>query len=243
LQSPKKKHFSGHTLSLLSTIATQLAITLTNLNNVKKLEELVSKLETTYVETLEALSHALDYREHETEHHSKRVASYALLLAKAHGIDDEEKLNFIYWGGLLHDIGKIGIPDNILLKPGKLNNEEWAVMKKHVVIGYQILKGINFLKPALPLILHHHEWWNGKGYPMGLREREIPVEARIFSVVDAFDAMTSDRPYRSAMPYEKAIKELIRMSGIQFDPDVVNTFVKIPREKLVEINPHLKFSE
>ncbi|GEM_PF-1205266 len=242
LQSTRKNHFNGHTLSLLSTIATQLAITLTNINNLEKLEELVGKLEKTYVETLEALSSALDYREHETEHHSKRVASYALLLAKEHGIKDEEKLNFIYWGGLLHDIGKIGIPDNILLKHGKLTDEEWDVMRKHVVIGYKILKGINFLKPSLPLVLHHHEWWNGKGYPMGLKGREIPIEARIFSVVDAFDAMTSDRPYRDAMSYRKAINELKRMSGVQFDPDVVNTFLKIPVEKLLEINPNLKIS-
>ncbi len=240
LQSPRKNHFSGHTLSLLSTIASQLSITLNNLDNVKRLQELVYMLENTYNETLEALSHALDYREKETEYHSKRVAEYALLLAKKYGIKDENKLRYIYWGGLLHDIGKIGIPDKILLKPGKLTEEEWNIMKKHVVIGYQILKGINFLQAALPLVLHHHEWWNGKGYPMGLREEEIPVEARIFSVVDAFDAMTSDRPYRKAMTYEKAINEIKRMRGVQFDPNVVDTFVQIPFEELLKINPSLQ---
>ncbi len=240
LQSPKKNYFSGHTLSLLSTIATQLSITLNNLNNVKKLKDLIERLENTYNETLEALSHALDYREEETEYHSKRVAEYAILLAKRYGIEDENKLRYIYWGGLLHDIGKIGIPDRILLKPGKLSEDEWNIMKKHVVIGYQILKGINFLRPALPLVLHHHEWWNGKGYPMGLREEEIPVEARIFSIVDAFDAMTSDRPYRKAMSYSKAISEIKRMRGIQFDPNVVDTFLSISFEELHKINPSLK---
>ncbi len=240
LQSPEKNHFSGHTLSLLSTIATQLSITLSNMDNVKKMQGLIDRLENTYDETLEALSHALDYREEETEYHSKRVASYALLVAKAYKLTDENKLKYIYWGGLLHDIGKIGIPDKILLKPGKLNEEEWQVMKKHVIIGYQILKGINFLKPALPLVLHHHEWWNGKGYPMGLKGEEIPLEARIFSVVDAFDAMTSDRPYRKAMSYKKAVDELKRMSGVQFDPKMVETFIQLPFEELIKINPGVR---
>lgn len=201
----------------------------------------MNRLETTYGETLEALSNALDYRENETEHHSKRVGRYAILLAREYGINKEEQLKYIYWGGLLHDIGKIGIPDNILLKHGKLTKDEWSIMKKHVIIGYKILKGIKFLQPALPLILYHHEWWNGKGYPMGLSERDIPVEARIFTVVDAFDAMTSHRPYRKAMYYEDAIRELKKMKGQQFDPDVVESFLKIPKESLVKINPNLKF--
>ncbi len=238
IQSPYRNHFTMHTMELLSTVAYALTIALSNIDRLEKLEEVVHQLESTYMNTLEALSSALDYREHETEHHSKRVALYAKTLAERLGIKGDA-LQYIYWGGLLHDIGKIGIPDSILLKPGKLTEDEWSVMKRHVIIGYEIIKSINFLEPTLKLLLHHHEWWNGKGYPLGLKGEEIPIEARIFSIVDAFDAMTSDRPYRNAMSYKKSVEELNRMRGIQFDPGIVDIFLKIPVSELKAINPNL----
>jgi putative nucleotidyltransferase with HDIG domain len=179
--------------------------------------------------TLEALVAALDAREHETKAHSKRVSEYTLYLAREMSVDASH-LDVIRRGAMLHDIGKIGISDAILLKPGKLTDEEWIDMQKHPQIGYWILDGIEALKPASDVVLSHHERYDGTGYPARLHGSEIPLGARIFSVADTLDVMTSDRPYRKALSYEEARTEISRFSGTQFDPEVVKYFLQVPLE-------------
>src|SRR5437016_3784134 len=177
--------------------------------------------------TLEALVAALDAREHETQAHSKRVSEYTLYLAREMGVDATQ-LDVIRRGAMLHDIGKIGISDSILLKPGKLTDDEWIDMQKHPQIGYWILDGIEALKPASDVVLSHHERYDGCGYPRRLQGHDIPLGARIFSVTDCLDVMTSDRPYRKALTYEEARREIAYYSGSQFDPDVVRYFLQVP---------------
>jgi putative nucleotidyltransferase with HDIG domain len=177
--------------------------------------------------TLEALVAALDAREHETQAHSKRVSEYTLYLAREMSVDASQ-LDVIRRGAMLHDIGKIGISDTILLKPGKLTDEEWIDMQKHPHIGYWILDGIEALKPASDVVLSHHERYDGAGYPRKLQKDEIPLGASIFSVTDCLDVMTSDRPYRKALSYEQARAEILEFSGSQFDPDVVKYFLQVP---------------
>src|SRR5882724_7737587 len=184
--------------------------------------------------TLEALVAALDAREHETQAHSKRVSEYTLFLAREMGVDAGQ-LDVIRRGAMLHDIGKIGISDMILLKPGKLTDEEWVVMQKHPQIGYWILDGIEALKPASDIVLAHHEKYDGAGYPRKLHGDEIPLGARIFSVADCLDVMTSDRPYRKALTYEEARTEITQYSGTQFDPEVVKYFLQVPLSVWTEI--------
>ena len=140
-----------------------------------------------------------------------------------------DHLQQIRWGALLHDVGKIGIPDHILRKPSPLNDEEWVLMRRHPQIGYDILKGISFLQPALNIVLHHHERFDGKGYPQGLQGESIPLSARIFAVADTFDAMTNDRPYRRACPQAEAVTEIRNLAGQQFDPTVVQAFEQVLR--------------
>ncbi len=176
--------------------------------------------------TLNALVAALDAREHETKAHSRRVGEYALHLAEVMGIEPGPRQE-IRKGALLHDIGKIGIPDRILLKPGKLTAEEWTEMRKHPEIGYWILTGSHELRTASEIVIAHHERWDGKGYPNGLQRVGIPLGARIFSVVDTFDALTSNRPYHRRESYECARKEIERNAGTQFDPQVVEHFLKV----------------
>lgn len=142
---------------------------------------------------------------------------------------EEEELTYIRWGALLHDIGKLGIPDSILLKPGRLTEEEWEEMKRHPEYAHEMLSGIEFLRPALEIPYCHHERWDGKGYPRGLKGEEIPLAARIFAVVDAWDAMRSDRPYRGALTREEALEEIRKGAGIQFDPRVVEAFLELSR--------------
>ena len=184
--------------------------------------------------TLEALVAALDAREHETQAHSKRVSEYTLYLAREMSVDGSQ-LDVIRRGAMLHDIGKIGISDSILLKPGKLTGEEWVEMQKHPQIGYWILSNIESLKPASDVVLSHHERFDGAGYPRKLSGRDIPLGAKIFSVTDCLDVMTSDRPYRKASSYEQARSEIARYSGSQFDPDVVKYFLDVPLKVWIEI--------
>lgn len=174
---------------------------------------------------VESLAEALDLRERETGLHSKRVATHTLLLA-SHHYRDEKDLREIYWGGLLHDIGKIGVPDAILLKPGSLSGEEWKVMREHPSNGSAILQKLPFLLMASAIVLCHEERFDGSGYPAGLKGEEIPLPARLFALIDTLDAMTFDRPYRNAMPFEAAKAEILRMSGTQFDPKAVATFLR-----------------
>ncbi len=222
------------------TFAASVELALQNLYLLEELKNALASLNKNYKATLESLSHALDYREHETEFHSRRVASYAVLIGKKMELTESELKN-LYWGGLLHDIGKIGIPDSILLKPGKLNEEEWEVMKKHPVIGFDILKHIEFLQESLKVVLYHHERWDGKGYPHGLVDSEIPLIARIFAIADTYDAITSDRPYRKALPQSVAYLEIDKNRGLQFDPDIAKLFVeKVKKEELLEIRSRVQ---
>ena len=198
------------------------------------LRESMRRLEASYEGTLRALVAALDSRDHETEGHSQRVVAYARLIAAELGVAGAD-LATLEQGALLHDIGKIGIPDGILCKPGPLTNAEWLTMRQHPEIGASMLNGIPFLQPALPVVRHHHERWDGRGYPQGLRGETIPLAARIFAVADSFDAMTSDRPYRRGRPRAEARAELQRGAGTQFDPAVLAAFLRIPDERLAAI--------
>ncbi len=184
--------------------------------------------------TLEALGSALDTRDVGTHAHSRRVVGYSLALARAHGLP-ESQLRNVEHGVLLHDIGKIGIPDGILLKPGPLSAEEWKIMRTHPDVGRRLVERIPFLRGAVPIVYHHHERWDGTGYPLGLRGEMIPLGARIFAVADAFDAMTFDRPYSVAISFDAARKEIERSAGTHFDPRVVRTFLKVPLELLETI--------
>jgi response regulator RpfG family c-di-GMP phosphodiesterase len=192
------------------------------------------RLQDTYRATLQALGSALDSRDVGTEAHSRRVHGYALATAREHGVPEGDLADLAH-GVLLHDIGKIGIPDAILLKPGKLTPEEWQIMRRHPEIGKKLIENIPFLKGAVPIVYHHHERWEGSGYPLGLRGEEIPVGARIFAVVDAFDAMTFDRPYSTAVSFEAAKAEIVRCAGSHFDPAVVRSFLRIPDAELADI--------
>jgi response regulator RpfG family c-di-GMP phosphodiesterase len=186
----------------------------------------ICRIEQNYDETLQALAAALDLRDSETAGHSGRVMAYTLEIAKAAGCA-KEQLNTIARGALLHDIGKIGVPDAILMKPGPLTEEEWPLMKAHVGVGYWLLSRIAFLEDAAEIVLAHHERFDGKGYAQGLQGGMIPLGARIFAVADSLDAITSDRPYRRALPFVVAREEIVRQSGKQFDPAVVSAFLAI----------------
>lgn len=186
-----------------------------------------ARLEAAYDATITALSEALDQRDVETESHSRRVAAYALRLAREAGVPESEHLR-LYRGAILHDIGKIGVPDHILRKPGPLDAAEERAMRQHPLIGHRILGGIPFLADTLPVVLHHHERWDGSGYPDGERGPEIARAARIFAIVDAYDAMTSDRPYRRALGHAVAVAALQGGAGTQFDPALVAAFLRIP---------------
>jgi len=172
----------------------------------------------------EALVAALDAREHETGLHSKRVACHTLVLAR-HFSADPQQLQQVYLGALLHDIGKIGIPDSILLKEGSLNDAEWQIMRTHPEIGHRILAGAPFMAGAAELVLTHEERFDGTGYPRGLAGAAIPLWARLFAVIDTLDAITSDRPYRKGLSFDAARAEIARQSGTQFDPQAVEAFV------------------
>jgi putative nucleotidyltransferase with HDIG domain len=180
----------------------------------------------TYDHTLAGWANALEYRDKETKEHSKRVTELTLRLA--HALEVEEgQLEHVLRGALLHDIGKMAIPDSILQKPAGLSPEEWSIMRTHSMVGFELLKEIPFLRPALEIPLGHHEWWDGSGYPRGLSGEDIPKMARIFAIVDVWDALLSDRPYRSAWPKEKVKQYMLELRGRQFDPCILDTFFSI----------------
>jgi response regulator RpfG family c-di-GMP phosphodiesterase len=193
-----------------------------------------AQLQDTYRATLEALGSALDSRDVGTEAHSRRVHGYALATAGEYGVAQKDLPDLAH-GVLLHDIGKIGIPDAILLKPGKLTDAEWSIMRRHPEIGKRLIENVPFLRGAIPVVYCHHEKYDGSGYPQGLRGEEIPLGARIFAVVDAFDAMTFDRPYSKAISFEGAKTEIKRCVGAHFDPAVVEAFFRVPEDLLSEI--------
>lgn len=173
---------------------------------------------------VEALAAALDAREHETGMHSQRVACHTQVLARRY-TEDKNTLQQIYWGSLLHDIGKIAIPDLILLNPNSLNEDEWEIMRSHPQRGHDIISNIPFMKEAAGIVLCHEERWDGSGYPHALKGKDIPWGARLFAIIDTLDAITSDRPYRKAQSFNAAKKVIIEMSGKQFDPQAVEAFL------------------
>lgn len=193
----------------------------------RQLRQALEQLHDAWEKALDAMVAALDAREHEPESHSQRVSEYAVRLASNVGVD-ANLLEAIRRGGMLHDIGKIGIPDSILLKPGKLTGDEWVEMRKHPQIGFWILDGIEVLESACQIVLTHHENFDGTGYPAGLKGDGIPIGSRIFTVVDSLDAMTSDRPYRKAMSHQRARREIEEGAGLKYDPEVVRSFLSIP---------------
>jgi putative nucleotidyltransferase with HDIG domain len=204
-----------------------------------ELREALAATGMAYTQTLEALINALDARERETQKHSKRVSNYTVLMARNFGIPASQLVD-IERGSLLHDVGKIGISDNTLLKPGRLNEDEWIEIRKHPDIGYQILSGIGFLKGAAEMVRQHHERFDGTGYPQGLAGEQILLGARMFAVIDTFDAMTSDRPYRKALSYQKAREEIIRCAHTQFDPQLVDCFLQVSEDTWLESRQNLK---
>jgi putative two-component system response regulator len=200
-----------------------------------ELDRALDSLEEAYRSTLKALTAALETRDSETHGHSERVVTYSLRLGREYGLNREE-MKSLEFGSLLHDIGKIGVPDLILRKPGKLTDEEWVRMREHPMHGQQILRGIEFLKGPARVVGQHHEKWDGSGYPLGLHGEDIDVCARIFQVADAFDAITSDRVYRKGKSYEAAAAELEEWAGKQFDPRVVAAFHRVPKEDWAELH-------
>jgi ribonuclease P protein subunit RPR2 len=191
----------------------------------KELSEALANLKTSYLETIRTLAFVVEAKDAYTGQHLERCRVYGVSLMRELGIlDDYPDAEY---GFLLHDAGKVGVPERILGKPGPLTAAEWRVMRTHPLIGYQMLASIPFMQNAAEIVRSHHEMFDGSGYPEGLRREEIPLPARVFSVVDAFDAMTTDRPYRAALSIDQAAAELTRMAGTQFDPDVVAAFVPL----------------
>jgi putative nucleotidyltransferase with HDIG domain len=199
-----------------------------------ELDQALDSLENAYRSTLQALTAALETRDAETHGHSERVVTFSLRLGREYGLTVSQ-MKALEFGSLLHDIGKIGVPDAILRKPAKLTDEEWVRMREHPTHGQQILRGIKFLEGAARVVAQHHEKWDGSGYPLGLKSDDIDICARIFSVADAFDAITSDRVYREGRLYEAAAEELNEWAGRQFDPRVVEAFHRVPKEDWDEL--------
>jgi len=209
----------------LDALALQAAIAIDNSSLFYNLERSNMDLMLAYDNTIEGWSRALDYRDKETEGHSQRVTEMTLKISREMGMNEEALVN-VRRGALLHDIGKMGIPDNILLKPGPLTEDEWKIMRLHPVYSYELLYPIAYLRPALDIPYCHHEKWDGTGYPRGLKEEQIPLPARIFAVVDVWDALRSDRPYRPAWTEKKTIEYIRSLSGIQFEPKVVEACLR-----------------
>jgi len=212
-------------VSFMETLAGQAAIAIDNTQLFDNLQRSIADLSVAYDATIEGWSAALDLRDKETEGHSLRVTEMTMQLARSLGIGDVELVH-VRRGALLHDIGKMGVPDSILLKPEKLTDEEWVLMRKHPQLAFDMLAPITYLKPALDIPYCHHEKWDGTGYPRGMKGEEIPLSARIFAVVDVYDALISDRPYRRAWTREKTISHIGEQAGCHFDPEVVKVFLK-----------------
>jgi putative nucleotidyltransferase with HDIG domain len=219
--------------NFLETLAGQAAIAIDNTTLLEDLNNTNIDLTQAYDTTLEGWSRALDMRDHETEGHTRRVAEITVKIARELGIPEHELIH-IRRGALLHDIGKMGIPDKILLKPGPLDEQEWEIMRSHARRAYDLLYPIEYLRLALEIPLHHHEKFDGTGYPDGLKGNEIPLPARIFAVVDVWDALTSDRPYRKAWTTKKSLDYIKKQSGGHFDPEAVKVFLDLIQDELID---------
>lgn len=220
--------FEERDMRLLTILADQAAITLENI-------ELYSNLQNFYLEMVQTLARAIDAKDSYTHEHADRARKFARQIGTKLNLPDV-MIRHIEYAALMHDIGKIGIDENILHKPGKLTPEEKDIIKRHPAIGNRIIAPVAFLSPVAPMVLYHQEWYNGQGYPEGLSGEEIPLGARIVAVIDAFDAITSDRPYRKALPQNIAVEELQKGAGVQFDPKVVKAFLEILSEEKEEEN-------
>ncbi len=214
------------TQSFLETIVQQAAIALESVQNFEQLQRSNQELLKAYDETLVGWVGFLDLRDEETEGHTMRVMDTTMKICQEFNFSSDEMVN-IRRGVLLHDIGKVGVPDAILNKPGPLTDEEWVIMKKHPVLAHQMLSSVSYLQPALDIPYCHHEWWDGTGYPRGLKGEEIPLAARIFMIEDVFDALTSDRPYRKAWSVDKTVAYIREQSGTHFDPNIVDRCLEI----------------
>jgi HD-GYP domain-containing protein (c-di-GMP phosphodiesterase class II) len=203
----------------------------------EELERTLDELRTAYRETIRSLAYVVEAKDAYTGQHLERCRVYGIALLQALGVADEHP--DAEYGFLLHDAGKVGVPESILGKPGPLTAAEWRVMRTHPLIGYQMVAGIPFLTTAAEIVRSHHEAFDGSGYPEGLKGDEIPLAARVFTVVDAFDAMTTNRPYRAALSYDQAVSELTRMAGSQFDPEVCQVFVPMCEGLLAPGSPTL----
>jgi putative nucleotidyltransferase with HDIG domain len=214
----------------LEAAAGQAAIAIDNARLFEALQVSSTELAIAYDATIEGWSRALDLRDKETEGHSRRVTDMALRMARVLGFPSAG-LEHMRRGALLHDIGKMGVPDHILLKPGKLTEDEWEIMRRHPDYARELIEPIEFLRPALNIPYCHHEKWDGSGYPRGLKGEEIPLDARAFAVVDVWDALRSQRPYRAGWPRERILKHLRCLAGTHFDPRAVSAFLEIEREE------------
>jgi response regulator RpfG family c-di-GMP phosphodiesterase len=213
-------------INYFETLAGQAAIAIDKAALVSELQASNQQLIQAYDATIEGWSRAMDLRDKETEGHTQRVTEMTLKLARAMGMSAEQLIQ-VKRGALLHDIGKLGIPDHILLKPETLSDEEWIIMRRHPQFAYDMLRPIEYLNRAIAIPYCHHEKWDGSGYPCGLKGEEIPLEARLFAVVDVWDALASDRPYRPALEKQKVLTYIQEKSGTQFDPKVVELFIKL----------------
>jgi putative nucleotidyltransferase with HDIG domain len=213
-------------MSFLETLAGQAAIAIDNAELVENLEQSNLELRLAYNNTLEGWARALELRDFETRGHSQSVTDLTIQLARAVGIP-EDTLVHVQRGALLHDIGKMGIPDQILLKNSKLDEDEWEIMRQHPIYAYEMLASIEFLRPALDIPRYHHEKWDGSGYPYGLKGEAIPLAARVFTIVDVWDALNADRPYRAAWKKEEVLTYIRDGRGKDFDPRVVDAFLQM----------------
>jgi response regulator RpfG family c-di-GMP phosphodiesterase len=225
----RSPHPDSEWKNYLETLAGQAAIAIHNSYLLLNLHKANEEMSEAYEETLRGWSRALDLRDRETEGHTQRVVAMSVKLAEKMGLQGE-RLTHFQRGAILHDIGKMGVPDNILLKPGPLSDEERFTMHKHPIYAQMLISPIHFLQHAMLIPYYHHERWDGSGYPLGLRGADIPLEARIFAVVDVWDALRSDRPYRKALSDEETIQYILEQSDKHFDPEVVNVFMKLVEE-------------
>lgn len=217
--------FSGREVALCQMLSAEIGYAVANARLYEAVESAARELRAAYDATLAGWSQALEMRDQDTRGHTDRSAELAVELARRLGVP-EEHLGNVRRGALLHDIGKMAVPDHILHKPGPLHESEWLVMKKHPEFAWELLRGIGFLSSALEIPFCHHERWDGSGYPRGLQGEDIPLPARIFAVIDVYDALTSDRPYRMAWTHEEALAYIDSQAGVQFDPVVVRAFLE-----------------
>ncbi|MGM0441153.1 MAG: HD domain-containing phosphohydrolase [Elusimicrobiota bacterium] len=215
----KNNHFGEKDKRLINILADQAAAAIENINLYRDMKDM-------YIGTIKTLAEAIDAKDPYTRGHAERVTKYSVAIAKEMDLD-KKLLRNIEFAALIHDIGKIGIKDNILFKPGKLTDSEYEKIQQHPKIGEQIISPVEFLINVAPLVLYHHEYYNGQGYPEGLKGKEIPIGARILTVADSFEAMISDRPYKKGFSIEEAVEELKSCKGEQFDPEVVEAFLKV----------------